>query len=290
MNQKKGTKMQHDEDFFTGRNGKKIFRQWWLPNGEPEAVILVVHGLAEHSGRYRPLVHHFVPIGYAVYGFDHQGHGKSEGSRCHAEALEDFTENLQRMVLWIKERHPGKRVILLGHSMGGLITANYLIDHQNEVGQAILSAPAIMSAVQPTTWQKIKVGLLHRIHPRAEFRKLDPEGISRDPDVVQDYWDDPLVHKGPMSISLALVLGSAMSRARDKAGRITLPVLIVQGGHDVMVDPKGAKVFFEAIASERKHIRYWPDAYHELLNEPEAPQVLSLMEDWLQGKQVASQD
>jgi acylglycerol lipase len=281
--------MQHDADFFTGRNGKKIFRQWWLPGGEPTAVILIVHGLAEHSGRYRPLVHHFVPMGYAVYGFDHQGHGKSEGTRCHADALEDFTENLQRMVLWVKEQQPGKRLVLFGHSMGGLITANYLIDHQTEVDEAILSAPAIVSSAQPTTWQKVKVGLLHRVHARAQFRKLDPEGISRDPDVVQSYWEDPLVHKGPMTIGLALVLGNAMSRARDEGQRITLPLLIVQGGHDLLVNPAGAKALFESISSERKQLKYFPDAYHELLNEPEAPQVLNLMEQWLAGATVTEQ-
>ncbi|MCW8195290.1 alpha/beta hydrolase [Proteobacteria bacterium 005FR1] len=275
--------MQHEEDFFTGRHGKKIFRQWWLPSGEPQAIMLIVHGLAEHSGRYRPLVHHFVPMGYAVYGFDHLGHGKSEGPRCHADAIEDFTENLQRMVLWVKERHPGKKLILFGHSMGGLITANYLIDHQQEVNETILSAPAIMSSAEPTLGQKIKVGLLHRIRPRAQFRKLDPEGISRDSDVVQDYRNDPLVHTGPMSIGLALVLGGAMSRARRDAAQITLPVLIVQGGHDLLVDPKGAKALFESIGSQRKHLKYYPDAYHELLNEPEAPLVLGLIENWLAG-------
>lgn len=277
-------RMQHDEDFFTGRNGAKIYRQWWLPNGEPQAVILIVHGLAEHSRRYRPLVHHFVPMGYAVYGFDHLGHGKSEGTRCHADALEDFTENLQRMVLWIRERHPGKKLVLFGHSMGGLIATNYLIDHENEVDEAILSAPAIASTGEPSVWLKLKVGLLHRVRPRATFRKLDPAGISRDPDVVQDYSNDPLVHKGPMTIGLALVLGGAMVRAHKEAGRITLPVLIVQGGQDLLVNPEGAKTLFESISSERKQLKYYPDAYHELLNEPEAPQVLSLMEGWLAGE------
>lgn len=278
--------MQHDEDFFVGRNGEKIYRQWWLPSGEAEAVILIVHGLAEHSGRYRPLVHHFVPMGYAVYGFDHQGHGRSGGIRCHADCLEDFTENLQRMVLWIKEQQPGKKLILFGHSMGGLITANYLIDHQNEVDEAILSAPAMVSSVRPTTWQKVKVGLLHRIRPRAEFRTLEPQGVSRDPDVVQSYSSDPLVHRGPMSIGLSLVLGNAMSRVRDKAQAITLPLLVVQGGQDLLVDPQGAKTLFKIVSSKRKQLKYYPDAYHELLNEPEAPQVLELMENWLAGATV----
>lgn len=276
--------MQHHEDFFVGRGGKKIYRQWWLPNSEPVATVVVVHGLAEHSGRYDTLVHHLVPLGYAVYGFDHLGHGRSEGHRCHAESLADFTDNLQRMVLWVKEQQQDKKLFLLGHSMGGLITGNYLIDHQEEVDGAILSAPAVMSPFKPTFSQKIKVGLLHKVFPRASFRKVDPAGISRDPDVVESYREDPLVYTGAMSIGLALVMGSAMGRLREQATQITLPLLIVQGGHDLLVKPKGAKALYDWVQSKDKQLKIYPDSYHEIMHEPEAPQALTLIEAWLRGE------
>lgn len=276
--------MQHQQDFFDGRKGKKIFRQWWLPEGEVVATVVVVHGLAEHSGRYDTLVNHLVPQGYAVYGFDHLGHGQSEGHRCHAESLAEFTDNLQRMVLWAKEQQRGKRVFLLGHSMGGLIAANYLIDHQSEVDGAILSAPAVIAPDQPSFAQKLKAGLLQKIFPRAAFRKLDPEGISRNPDVVEDYRADPLVYKGAMSVGLALVLGGAMGRLRKQANSITLPLLIVQGGHDLLVEPKGAKALLGWVQSEDKQLKMYPDSYHEIMHEPEAPHVFALIEAWLKGE------
>lgn len=275
--------MHHAEDFFSGRDGKKIFRQWWLPEGDPVASIVVVHGLAEHSGRYDNLVNHLVPLGYAVYGFDHLGHGRSDGHRAHATSLADFVDNLQRMVLWVKEQQKGKALYLLGHSMGGLITANYLLDHQNEVNGAIFSSPLVMSAQQPSLGQKLKAAFLRPVYPRAAFQKLDPEGISRDPDVVADYKADPLVYSGAMSIGLALTLGNGMSRIGKEANKITLPVLIVQGGQDFMVPPEGANVLHENIQSEDKQIQIYPEAYHEVLNEPEGPDMLALIEKWLQA-------
>lgn len=279
--------MQRHEDFFEGRGGKKIFRQWWLPGAEVLASIVVVHGLAEHSGRYDPLVEHLVPLGYGVYGLDHLGHGRSEGYRCHGKSLADFTDNLQRLVLWVKKQQPGKKLFLLGHSMGGLITANYLIDHQREVDGAILSAPAVMASNnQLSLAQKLKVGLLHKVFPRAAFDKLDPADISRNPDVVEDYRADPLVYTGTMSIGLALVLGAAMRRLREQAHRITLPLLIVQGGHDLVVKPEGAKALYDWVQSEDKQLKLYPEAYHELMHEPEAPQVLGLIEAWLRGERV----
>lgn len=273
--------MRHDEDFFSGRDGQKIFRQWWLPDGDPVASILIVHGLAEHSGRYEHLVNHLVPQGYAVYGFDHLGHGRSEGHRAHANSLADFTDNLQRMVLWVKEQQQGKPLYLLGHSMGGLITANYLLDHQSEVSGAILSAPAVMSPQQPSLGQKLKAAFLKPIYPRAHFQKLDPEGVSRDPDVVAAYKADPLVYSGAMSIGLALTLGGAMSRIGKQADKITLPVLIVQGGQDSMVAPQGAQALYDKIQSQDKQLKIYPDAYHEVLNEPEGPDMLNVIEQWL---------
>src|SRR5690606_35040816 len=150
------------------------------------------------------LVDHLLPQGFAIFSFDHVGHGKSEGARCHADSMADFLDNLQRMVLWVKQQQAGKPLFLLGHSMGGLITANYLLDHQGEVSGAILSAPAIMASRQPGLGQKLRAAFFKIVSPRAAFAKLDAQGVSRNPDVVAAYEADPLVHRGAMSVGLAL--------------------------------------------------------------------------------------
>ena len=122
----------------SGASDAALYYQGWLPEGEVRAVLLIVHGLAEHSGRYMNLVNRFVPLGYAVYGIDHIGHGRSEGRRLFVERFADYTEPLKTYVDMVRLRQPERPVILIGHSMGGLIGARYLIAHQMDLGGAIL--------------------------------------------------------------------------------------------------------------------------------------------------------
>lgn len=279
--------MRHQQEYVAGYRDQILFRQSWLPGGDAKAVILLVHGMAEHSGRYQRLVDYFLPRDYAIYGFDHLGHGRSDGRRCHVNSFQDFSENLQRMVQWAKAEHAGKPVILFGHSMGGLIVADFLLSSENQVHAAILSAPALKTLGKPNALQMLKVALLRRWRPQARFRRLDLQGLSRNPQIIRAYRTDPLVHTGAMSIGLALALGQTMGKVAKQAKDITLPLLIVQGGQDTMVDPRGAETFHAAISSSDKHLQLYPDAYHEILNEPEGDDCLELIVDWL-GSRLAS--
>ena len=138
--------MRHEDGFFQGIRGARIYRQCWLPDGEPRAVLLIVHGLGEHSGRYANVVNHLVPRGYALYGLDHVGHGKSEGTREYVERFEDYTDTLDMYRGMVRQAQPDKPLFLYGHSLGGLISAFYLLDHQAGLAGAVLSAPPGHSA------------------------------------------------------------------------------------------------------------------------------------------------
>ncbi|MFH1294087.1 MAG: alpha/beta fold hydrolase [Pseudomonadota bacterium] len=135
--------MNHIEGNFRGVQNANIYYQAWLPKGNVKAVLLVVHGLGEHCGRYMNVVNHFVPLGYAVYGFDHIGHGKSEGMREFVERFEDYANTLTIYYNIVKDRQSGKPVFLLGHSMGGLIASYYLLDHSADFRGAVISAPSV---------------------------------------------------------------------------------------------------------------------------------------------------
>lgn len=135
--------MKHQEGFFKGIRDINIYYQCWLPEGEPKATLLIVHGLAEHSGRYMNVVNHFVPLGYAVYGIDHLGHGKSDGTRVYVERFEDYTDTLKTYFDMVRDWQPEKPIILVGHSMGGLIGPIYLLEHQAELSGAVISAPFV---------------------------------------------------------------------------------------------------------------------------------------------------
>jgi acylglycerol lipase len=275
--------MKYQEGFFKGIRDSNIYFQSWLPESEPKAVLLLVHGLAEHSGRYMNVVNHFIPLNYAVYGIDHLGHGKSDGTRVYVERFDDYTNTLKVYFDMIRGWQPDKPIFLVGHSMGGLISALYLLDHQAELAGAVLSgAPAkVPSNITPSI---LLVGkILSALLPKFGLIGLDADGVSRDPSVVQAYVNDPLVHTGKTTARLAAEMLKAMKYVSGQANRITLPIMIVQGGADKLVDPAGAQMLYDTVSSADKEIRIYDGFYHEVFNEPEHDKVLGDVERWLEA-------
>lgn len=275
--------MQHNEGFFKGIRDTKIYYQGWQPEGDVLAVLLVVHGMGEHSGRYMNVVNHFVPLGYAVYALDHIGHGKSEGERELVDRFDDFTETLETFYQMVAGWQVGKPMFLLGHSMGGAIAAYYLLDHQEDFSGAVISAPAVKAGegISPLTITMSKI--LSRIAPKMGVLALDANSISRDPEVVKAYADDPLVFHGKTPARLGAELLSAMFRISEKAGKIDIPMIIVQGADDLLVEPSGAQMLYDRISSENKSIKVYEGLYHEVFNEPDREVVLKDVADWLES-------
>jgi acylglycerol lipase len=276
--------MNHQDGFFEGVHATRIYHQCWLPDGEPKAVLMIIHGLGEHSGRYLNVVNHFVPMGFAVYGMDHPGHGKSDGTRKYVDRFEDFIDNVKSYFGRIQGWQGDKPIFLVGHSMGGLIGAVYLLDHQAGLKGAILSGSSVKvpGNVSPIT---VLIGkALDALMPKLGLIKTAPEGVSRDPAVVQAYIDDPLVHKGKTTVRLAAEMLKAMQRVSRDAGKITLPILILQGGADWLVDPSGAKMLYDLVSSADKEIKLYDGLYHEVYNEPEHPKVLQDVEQWIAAR------
>lgn len=273
--------MNHIEGNFNGARSANIYYQAWLPQGNVKAVLVVVHGLGEHCGRYLNLVNHFVPLGYAVYGTDHIGHGRSEGTREFVERFEDFTHTLAIFCNMVTGWQTGKSIFLLGHSMGGLIASHYLLDHQADFRGAIISAPSIKVS-DNISRATITIGkILSLLMPKAGVLALDTSGISRDAEVVAAYVNDPLVFHGKTPARLAAELLKAMLRVTAEADKITLPFIVVQGSEDKLVDPAGAQMLYDKASSKDKAIKIYDGLYHEVFNEPERACVLKDVETWL---------
>ena len=273
--------MKHIEGNFIASGNASIYYQGWLPDGDVKAVLLVVHGLGEYSGRYMNVVDHFVPLDYAVYALDHIGHGKSEGIREYVNKFEDYTDTLNTYFKMVKAWHPEKPIFLLGHSLGGLISTYYLLDHQADFKGAIISAPAIKigDSVSPLTITMSKI--LAKIAPKAGVLALDASTISRDPEVVSTYANDPMVFHGKTPARLAAEMLKAMMRVTAEVNTITLPFIVVQGSEDKLVDPGGARMLYDQAASTDKTIKIYEGMYHEVFNEPDRARVLGDVETWL---------
>lgn len=276
--------MKHEEGRFEGVRGLRLYHQTWLPDAPPKAVLLVVHGLAEHGGRYADLAGHFVPQGYAMHAIDHVGHGKSEGARVFVERFQDFLTPLDTLFAMVRERHPGVPVFLVGHSMGGLIAATWLLENQDALAGAVLSGPSVKVPDNISTAVILVGRILSRLIPGAGVVGLDARGVSRDPAVVQAYLDDPLVYKGKITARLGAELLQAMQRIGTEARRIRLPILILQGGADKLVDPLGARILHGLAGSQDKTLKIYPELYHEIYNEPERGQVLNDVGTWLAAR------
>ena len=273
--------MKHIEGNFKGVRNTSIYDQAWLPEGNIKAVLLIVHGLGEHSGRYMNVVNHFLPLGYAVYGLDHIGHGKSEGAREVVQRFEDYTDTLAIYYTMVKGWQAGKPIFLLGHSMGGLIVPYYLLEHQDDFKGAIISAPLVKVGDNITPATIFMGKLLSVLAPKMGLLPLDAHNISRDPAVVEAYINDPLVFHGKTPARLAAELLKAMQCISAEADKITLPFIVLQGGEDKLVEPTGAQMLYDKASSKDKTIKLYQGLYHEVFNEPEREQVLKDVETWL---------
>ena len=277
--------MKQSEGTFKSPNGTTIFHQSWLPEGEPEALILLVHGLAEHSSRYMNVVNHLVPQGFVVCALDHPGHGKSEGRRKYINTFDEYTDTLEAFSAKVRAEYPRLPVFLVGHSLGGLIAVRYLLEYQHEFRGAVISAPAIqVFGLSPAL---VWVGkLMSAILPKLGLIPMKPEGVSRDPAVVKAYLDDPLVFKGKTTARLAAQILKNMHYVLEHAHKITLPLLIVQGDADVIINPVGAGLLCDAVSSQDVKLNVYNGLYHEVFNEPEHRGVLADVSEWLHAKRV----
>ena len=279
--------MKHDEGTLKTPAGASLYYQSWRPFDRPRAVLLIAHGLAEHSGRYQNFARFFVDRGYAVYALDHSGHGKSDGDRCHIGRFSQFTDGVGLLLEKVREEIPDTLVFLVGHSMGGLIATHFLIEHQSEFAGCILSGAAVQPAVEVPALQRLTIRLLSKVLPKLGLLQLDASEVSRDPEVVDRYRKDPLVFTGKVSARLLEQLFSSMSGLEEKVAAIELPMLILHGSADGLALPEGSKMLHEKIGSGDKKLIIYEGLYHEIYNEPEQEDVMTDVADWLAPRLVS---
>ena len=270
------------EGTFAGHDGVEIFWQRAEPDdGKPRGVVLIAHGYAEHLGRYKGFVEHLAARGIATAALDHRGHGRSAGPRGHCLDFHELVSDLRTLADMAAEWWAETPRLLFGHSMGGLIAFLYLLRHPETVRAGALTGPAFRVPDQaPRSVQRIAI-LLGRVAPRLTLKsKLDQTALARDPAVGQAYVKDPLVHRAA-TVGFFRAIKAAQAIARIEAPKLKVPLLILQGDADRIVDPAGAADIAARLTSPHQLIML-PGYFHELLNEPKDDRklVLDRLDSW----------
>lgn len=246
--------------------------------------MLVVHGMAEHSGRYERLAAFFQQRGFTLYALDHIGHGRSEGERGFIESFEDYLLPIEQLLEIIRQRHADVPVFIIGHSMGGLISAAFLLRHQALLTGCVLSGAALDVGNGVSRAEQWLLRLVARCYPHCGVLKLNAVDICRDPLVVEDYINDPLVYKGRVCASLAHHLLTECDQLMQSAGSIGLPLLIMHGEDDQLTSVEGSKTFYKKVSSKDKKIIIYPGLFHEIFNESCHQQVFHDVLVWLEAR------
>jgi alpha-beta hydrolase superfamily lysophospholipase len=275
---------QHNEGSFEGTWAAQIYYQIWKPSGKPKGILIITHGIGEHSGRYAHVAEHLARFGFAVWAFDYRGHGKSDGKRGHVDSFEDYAADVGQMIRIAKDHYTGIKVFLMGHSLGGLVASYYTEKHPSELDGLIASAPALKEKMKVSPVKTFLGRTLSSIVPTfTTTTGLDPNLLSHDQEVVQKYVEDPLVHK-VATARWFTEYRRVQSETMQGADKITKPCLIIQSGADGIVDPSATNEFFKRIKSSDKTLKVYEGFYHESLNEIGKESVLGDIDTWLSAR------
>jgi acylglycerol lipase len=277
----KGKMMTGQTASFKTPDGVTIYTESWLPDGSSKAVVLIVNGLAEHTGRYAHVAAKLTPAGYAVYSLDHRGQGKSDGLRAYFEDFQQPLDDLKQFLDIIKAEQPGKHIFIYGHSLGALISLVFLLRYQAEFAGAIISgAPLEVEGSQPK--MLITMGnVLNSIAPKMAITPLDSKWLSHDPAIVTGYDNDPLVHRGNVRVRMGYHIVHVSRDVKAHMAEITLPILIIHGSEDKICPPSGSTVLNQGVGASDKTLKIYPGFYHEVHNEVEKETVLNDILAWL---------
>jgi alpha-beta hydrolase superfamily lysophospholipase len=253
---------------FRNASGEESFFRHWPAgaNGGVRAVVLLVHGLGEHSGRYGHVAEHLSARRFSVFSYDHRGHGLSPGRRGWIGEYREFLEDLERFHELVVEACPGRPVVLLGHSMGGLIVTTYLLEKPRRPDFLVLSGPAIVPILDPND------------------RTIDPTRLSKDPAVWDAYLNDPIILRERVDPELFVRLAEGVALLPGRATEISVPVLLLHGDDDRLCSAEGAKYYVEASSSSDITVKLYPGGRHEMFNETNRDEVLEDLSSWLEAR------
>ncbi|MEB2777613.1 alpha/beta hydrolase [Algoriphagus sp. D3-2-R+10] len=277
--------MKHLETSYKTHDALELYLQAWMVDS-PKASLLLVHGLGEHSSRYFHLVEKLNDIGISVFTFDGRGHGKSamDGPTAYFESYEDYLKDIDSLFGKVKSYVPNVPAFIYGHSMGGGLVAAYALKYKPETAGVILSSPAIKEAEGTSKILITLSRVISKYFPKLKALQLDAKKISRIPQEIAKYLNDPLVYTGAVPARTGYELLQVMLYIQENASKFVLPVLLIHGSADGLTNPKGSEMLFEKASSSDKTLRIFPGGYHELINDLDREEVMKLIVSWISDR------
>ncbi len=279
-----GDRREHrgDEGQLRAADGTRLFYRRVAAQGErARARVLVIHGFAEHSGRYAHVLRALSEKGFDAWAIDLRGFGKSDGGRGCVKRFDDYLEDISALIAAAAQDRE-KPLFMIGHSMGGLVSTRFCQERPSGVKGLLLSSPFFRVKMRVPPSKKLVASLLSSLLPNLKLAtNLDASNLSRDPEVAKAYLADPLVF-GTATTRWFTEAMKAQDRALAAAGELRIPVLVVHGAADALADPEGSRAFHERLGAADKTLRLWPELRHEILNEPEKAEVIQVYTDWIE--------
>jgi len=278
--------MTHTELEWRTADGLRLYAQEWRPDAQVRAVVCVLHGLGEHSGRYAHVAAVLAQAGYAFLGPDLRGHGRSEGQRGHAPSWDVLLDDVAVLIREAGGRCPGAPCFLYGHSLGASLALSYVLRRKAQgaadLAGVIATGPILRTAFAPPAW-KIALGhVLYGLWPTFSMtNEVDPNGLSHDPQVARAYLADPLVHNR-VSARLGIGFLNEGEWLLAHAAEFPLPLLLMVGGADPITSAQASQEFAARVPADCTFKR-WDGLYHEIHNEPQQGEVLAFLVFWLQA-------
>ncbi len=267
-------------EYILAAKGRNLYAQYWRPAGEMRGVVCLLHGLGEHSSRYTHVAVAFNQAGYAVMSYDQRGHGKTPGARGHVNSYDMLLDDAELLLKDAARRFPESPIFLYGHSLGGGLVLNLVLQRNPSITGVIATAPSLRLAFEPPAVKVFLGRLMDKIKPDfTQASGLETAALSRDPEIVRAYENDPLVHD-KVSARLFTSFFDAGLSALVHAAEFSCPLLLMHGADDRLTSVQASREF-AAAAGEQCTLKIWDGLYHEIHNEPEKDQVIAVMIDWL---------
>ncbi len=273
--------MQHTTFQWHTFDALELFAQSWRPQGKALGIILLIHGIGEHSSRYVHLADFFTKAGFIVSSYDQRGHGKSAGKRGHIASYEAILKDIDDAIAHMRVKHPALPLFLYGHSMGGNFVLNYILSYKNNLAGAVVSSPALKTFKAPPFFKLLFAKLLRKVYPSLTLSNdIQAKALTRSPSIEKRYEKDPLIHNR-VSIELGLSILERGLWALEHAHTLSMPLLLLHGMADRVTSAQASIEFMQQTDPKWGTLKCYDGLYHELHNEPEQEMIFSEVLAWL---------